>query len=192
MTAPSFAAVALGLVLASGCARPSAPPRPDSAEARAAVDELLGLMRQRLQLMPDVARAKWNAKRPISDPERERALLDNLAQQAKAKGVDVTFARTFFAAQIEAAKQIQRDLFTRWEAANRGPFPAVPDLKTNLRSRIDRLSADLLAALARAHSWLRTEEGQRLMRERARVLLAGEGITDEVRQVTLAPLLPGR
>ncbi|MCI0456087.1 MAG: gamma subclass chorismate mutase AroQ [Gemmataceae bacterium] len=192
MTAPSFAVVALGLILTAGCSRPSAPPPPAGAEIRAAVDELLGLMRQRLQLMPDVARAKWNAKRPISDPERERALLDNLAQQAKAKGVDAAFAQAFFASQIEGAKQIQRDLFTRWEAEKRGPFADVPDLKTDLRPQIDRLSADLLTALERAHPFLRTEEGERLVRERAAVILAGEGITDEVRQVTLAPLPPGR
>src|SRR5581483_5614612 len=62
--------VALLAAVAAGCGRQSAPLHADVA----ALDQVLVLMHSRLALMHDVARAKWNAKRPVTDPDREREL----------------------------------------------------------------------------------------------------------------------
>jgi chorismate mutase len=164
----------IALVLLAGCAGPSAPPTP-------AADELLDLMRQRLLLMHDVARWKWNEQRPIADPEREQALLAGVERQASQLGVDPALARRFFAAQIEAAKLVQEEDHQRWRNEKQGRFTDVPDLAKELRPRIDDLNSRLLATLKRIGS------ERHPITQRANVLLAGEGISPAVRRAALAP-----
>ena len=59
-------------------------PRPDLAT----LDRLLGLMQQRLALMHDVARWQWKAGQPITDPKRERELLQSVVERGRGKGVE--------------------------------------------------------------------------------------------------------
>src|SRR4051812_29797952 len=97
------------------------------------LDDLLGLMRSRLEVMHDVARWKWAAKSPIEDPGREAASLRDVADRGSALGLEPAMARAFFGAQIEAAKLVQRADFRRWEADGRGPEGEAPDLAGVLR-----------------------------------------------------------
>lgn len=71
---------------------------------------------------------------------RERAVVLNLP----AAQVDA-----FFGAQIEAAKQLQRELFDRWREHKQGKFVNVAELDTMLRPQIDRITGQMLAELAR-------------------------------------------
>ena len=87
----------------------------------AALDQLLKLMKQRLTLMHEVASWKWNANEPIAAPQRERELLDSVMRQGRAKGLDAKFVRSFFAAQIEAARSVEQADFDRWKAGKRKP-----------------------------------------------------------------------
>lgn len=112
--------------------------------------QLALLADERLALVVEVARWKWNHEAPIEDLARERVLLDGMPGAA----------RGYFAAQIEAAKQLQRDLFARWQAAGAGRFAQVQDLNGVLRPGIDELNSRMLALLAR---W----DGQR--RDRAQI-----------------------
>src|SRR4051812_42959722 len=98
-------------------------------------DTLLGLMRQRLEVMHDVARYKWAKKAPIEDSEREAALLKDVASRAADLVLDPELSRTFFRGQIEAAKVIQRADFSRWEDDPSGAEDEVPDLAGVLRPR---------------------------------------------------------
>lgn len=109
---------------------------------------LAGLVDERLALMPDVARYKWNHGQPIEDLPREQALLDAVRGQALQHGVAPERAVAFFAAQIEASKVLQRELFERWRGAGLGPFESVRDLATEIRPRLDALNPRLLTALA--------------------------------------------
>lgn len=102
----------------------------------------------RLELMHDVARWKWNERKPIDDPEREAALLKRIVAQATARGIGADQARAFFEDQFAAAKIIQRADFDEWTQAARGPFENVPDLATVQRPRIDAATEALLDALS--------------------------------------------
>jgi chorismate mutase len=147
---------------------------------------LLDLMNQRLAVMYDVARAKWNTKSPAEDAARERVVLDSVAERGKEFGLDPATTRAFFAAQIEAAKMIQRAAFAMWQAEGRGPFPDAPDLARDIRPKIDDLGRKLLAALAefqRAERLPSTE-----LRQRAEARLVGPGVTPEVRAEAIRPL----
>ena len=99
-------------------------------------------------------------------------------------------ARAFFAAQIEAAKLIQRADFRRWEADPPLPDAPAPDLATDLRPRIDGLNRDLLAALSRAVPRLRRDKGAgaRIL-IRADTLLSGDGIDAAARVAAIRPLI---
>jgi chorismate mutase len=183
--------VAALLVLVAGCGGPpSVPPTAVVSPMGAAppeVDRLLRLMRDRLALMHDVARAKWNAGRPVGDPEREQALLREMEGEGQERGLDPEFTRAFFTAQIAAARRMQEEDIAHWRAEGCGPFAGAPDLAA-LRRRIDVLNRDMLGALAEARPRL----GDGMMRDQlqgwARETLAREGITDDVRTVAVAPL----
>src|SRR5262249_7834217 len=82
----------------------------------ATLDRLLRLMEQRLALMHEVARWKWNAGQPVTDPQREPELLHSVVERGRGKGLDPDLVRPFFAAQLEAARFVQQADFDRWQA----------------------------------------------------------------------------
>jgi chorismate mutase-like protein len=148
------------------------------------------LLAQRLALMPDVARHKWNTRSPIEDPAREREILAGLRRDAEALGIPAPWAERLFRAQIEAAKVIQRDLFAHWEAAGQGPFTGVTDLATVLRPRLDGLTGELLRALAAAWPALSDPAQRARLAAALQPLHAAPGISAEAFAVAFAPLAP--
>ena len=109
---------------------------------------LVALTSQRLALADPVARWKWAHHEPITDEPRETALLASVKIKAQDSGVDPAFAQRFFRDQIEASKDVQNALFANWRAA-RAPEDSPPDLATDTRPKLDRLTESLIAALAR-------------------------------------------
>jgi chorismate mutase len=178
--------ILLLLMLSAGLSACKPAPAPDQT-----FDDLLVLMRSRLEVMHDVARWKWAARSPIEDPVREAALLVEVAAQGKALGLDPEATRAFFLGQIEAAKVVQKTDFRRWEEDQHGPEGKAPDLANVLRPRIDALNRDLLGALARAEPRLRNKKvgAAALIRRRADELLNGNGIDGAVRDAAIQPLL---
>ncbi len=61
------------------------------------VEDLLQLMTQRLLLMHEVARAKWNARKPLADNGRETIMLRVLAEKGRVLGMEPEFTYGFFA-----------------------------------------------------------------------------------------------
>ena len=119
-------------------------------EAKAPSGNLLrGLIKERLSVMTDVARSKWNNGSAIEDPVREQQLLADVGVKAQTLGISAEWAQHFFRLQIEAAKEVQYCLFAQWTAAGQKPFPAVQDLRTVIRPRLDRLTVQLLQELSR-------------------------------------------
>ena len=125
----------LALLLA-GCAGPSG--------------QLESLARQRLELAPQIAWAKYSQDLPVYDPARETAALQSVMAQGAARGVPAEATRRFFAAQMEASRRIQWEWIHSWRK-NLAPRPAeaAPSLDTNLRPRIDAIGAQQVDALAR-------------------------------------------
>ena len=103
---------------------------------------------QRLLLAQDVARAKWNAKAAIEDLPREEQVIAAAVRQGQALGLPDAWVRTVFRAQIEASKTVQRALYRRWQAEDAGRFDDAPDLAKTIRPELDRLTAQLLRAMA--------------------------------------------
>lgn len=134
--------LAAALLLAACATTRNAPVRDD-------VAQLLSLQKTRLDVAAPVARSKWNSHAPIDDPAREQAILDDVAARAQQIGLDAPWARRFFQDQFDAGKLVQRDLHRQWTVVHRPPFADPPDLAREVRPVLDRLTPELLAALAR-------------------------------------------
>lgn len=169
------------LISLAGCG-PQAPPPPQpsppaitrpadntielSASEQQSLERLADLMRDRLLLMHDVARWKWTHDLPIEDPRREAELLARLANEGEQLGLPPERTRRFFLAQIKAGKLVQQADFDAWRAAGQGPFADVADLATVQRPRIDKVSGELLTALAAAQPSLDRRNVQEWLRNR--------------------------
>ncbi len=103
---------------------------------------------QRLLLAQDVARAKWNTQAAIEDLPREEQVIAAAVRQGSALGLPEAWIRTVFRAQIDASKTVQRALYERWQAEGAGRFDDAPDLGKTIRPELDRLTTQLLRAMA--------------------------------------------
>jgi chorismate mutase-like protein len=112
------------------------------------IESLRALIDARLLLAPDVAQYKWNHHLPVEDAPREAQVIAALGHRAGELGVPPAWAEAFFRAQIEASKIAQNELFQGWDVFKRGEFPDAPDLATVTRPKLDRLTDQLLSALA--------------------------------------------
>jgi chorismate mutase-like protein len=144
---------------------------------------------QRLLLAQDVARAKWNAKAAIEDLPREEQVIAAAVRQGGALGLPEAWVRTVFRAQIEASKTVQRALYRRWQAEGAGRFDDAPDLAKNIRPELDRLTTQLLRAMADNQSLL--HDGAR----KADVAVAlqslqARAVDPAAAEQALAPFLP--
>lgn len=116
-----------------------------AAAPASADDALFALINERLGLMRDVALHKWQSNLPIEDLTREAVVIRAARRNAVAHGIDGDGAARFFAAQIDAAKAIQRHWFRQW--SNNEPEGNAPDLVTELRPRLLELGDAIVAGL---------------------------------------------
>jgi chorismate mutase len=176
--------VVLVALLASGCATTTRFTAADTA----AVDRLLGLIGERLEVAPDVARVKWNTNAPIEDVSRERAIIEGVARRGAEYGLDSAIAGSFFLGQIEASKTVQTALHAEWRASRQPPFANVRDLDQDIRPMLDRLTPMMLRALVDALPVIQRQGGRELLDTRNKAVLAeSPGGTTAVRQA-VAPL----
>lgn len=139
---------------APAAAVPAVPPPPphgvsvagQTAE-HASLRPLVELITQRLLLADKVAAAKYGTTKPIDDPARERALLDQVRQRARAAGLDPATAERFFRIQIETNKVVQRGLYARWDAHPEQRPHRRPDLDTEVRPQLDRITDEAVHQL---------------------------------------------
>ena len=157
----------------------SAGAQPAFVDPDADVREVFRLIGERLQMMRDVAAWKHLHREPIVDAAREQQVLEQTVQQAAALGLEPQSARELLALQIRLAVRVQLSLTESWQSHASAPAQA-PDLKTELRPRLDGIGGQLLRSLALAAPWLRDADRSRLAAY-ARTIDA-PGITDQDRE----------
>jgi chorismate mutase len=146
--AVTFAAV----VLLSGCtvspsAAPPASPAPTASVPSGTFDATIALIVERLDTGDDVAASKWFSGAPVVDAAREKAVLDAAAARAAEVGADPSYVAAVFTDQITASKEIQQALLDSWHAGRAAPPASAPDLATQVRPVLDRITTDLVPAL---------------------------------------------
>jgi chorismate mutase len=177
--------LALVAILISGCATAA---RFTAADA-ATVDRLLEVIEERLDTAPEVARTKWNTKAPIEDLRRDKQIIDGIAKSATAYGLDPHVAGTFFMAQIEASKAIQKTLHAEWTAKRQPAYAEVADLERDIRPVLDRLTPVMMRALAEALPVLQQPGGRQLLEAQTRAVLSTTPGGEAAVRVAVAPLL---
>jgi chorismate mutase-like protein len=104
-------------------------------------------LHSRLALMEQVAHYKFLHQLPISDPEREKAILDRIDLQfASFPHLSATETRRFFELLMQLSREIQETFFHRF--ANNPPDPGLQVDLLSIRIRIDQLNQELLHGLA--------------------------------------------
>ena len=177
--------LALVAILASGCATTASFTAADTAT----VDRLLGLIKERLDVAPEVARTKWNTKAPIEDLPREKQIIDGVAKEATEYGLDPQVAGSFFTGQIEASKVVQNALHAEWTARRQPPFAKVADLGKDIRPVLDRLTPAMMRALAAALPVLQQPGGRQLLEAQTKAILAKAPGGEAAVREAVAPLL---
>jgi chorismate mutase len=112
-----------------------------------AVQHLLQAIQKRLYLMHDVARYKWNEHLPIEDKEREKILIDQLAEKAATYHLEKAWAISFLQNQMDAAKLLQEQDMLAWKSLGVDSFKNIPDLKKEIRPKLDQLTTDIFESL---------------------------------------------
>ena len=108
-------------------------------------DEVLHLISERLSLMQAVAAHKWINRLQIADLEREETVIQAAVLTGLKHRITKESSTAFYRAQIEAAKDIQRCWFNRWQSGHE-PSEAA-DLHTVIRPRLLELGARIAAGL---------------------------------------------
>jgi chorismate mutase len=139
--------VAIALLLLSGCLHQK--PAGDVSGLRSAVAD-------RLALIPDVARHKWNTGAAITDPEREQRLIQTAIVKGRQIGIPDQVTRAAIEAQIAASKQMQEELIQSWSETGEGPFVSVPDFTEETRPKIEEATDQLIRELGAALNILNT------------------------------------
>ena len=111
-----------------------------------AEEPIFELIDARLELMRAVAAYKWEHQLAIEDSAREKVVLDKARLAALKAGIAPDAAEAFFISQIEAAKEIQRYWFGKWE---QGSAPGIaPDLNTEIRPQLIALGDEITRGLS--------------------------------------------
>ena len=103
----------------------------------------------RLALMKPVAHAKWVTGRAIEDTDREKVVIEQAVISGLQYGITTDSTTTFFEAQIEAAKAIQRYWFNIWK--NDPPTGLAPNLTETIRPQLLELGDQILSQLGTAN-----------------------------------------
>jgi chorismate mutase len=143
MTPNRSALLACGLLLAGQLFTPA------SAGAQPVIPfyELVDTAAQRLATADPVAAAKWVNGAPITDAARAGQVLDGVAADATAHGIEPSYVRAVFTDQIAANEGIQYTRFGQWKFDPANAPTAAPDLSES-RSQIDGFNKQLVDEIA--------------------------------------------
>lgn len=149
------------------------------------INRVVELLDRRLDLMPEIAAWKRQHQQPVTDPERERLVLQQSVAEAGAIHLEPEAARAFFHVQILMARAVQENLLGRWQSGGPPP-PVARDLAEELRPQLDQIGRELLSAVYLATTALAGAGEPELLR-RVAGLRRHPGITaDHVTQLAAA------
>ncbi len=81
-----------------------------SDNGRAKIQNLLDIVNERLTVMPEMAQLKLRLEQPILDEQREAAVLEAALAYAKSIDLNADLASRFVQAQMDIARQLQREV----------------------------------------------------------------------------------
>ncbi|WP_084223354.1 chorismate mutase [Mycolicibacterium holsaticum] len=124
-----------------------------SAEPVSPLYRLVDSAAQRLATADPVAAAKWLRGGAITDRQRADAVLDAVAADATARGIDSGYVRRIFADQIDATEGVEYIRFGHWKFDPATAPTTAPDLSQS-RSQIDGYNRTMVEEIAQQWNWL--------------------------------------
>lgn len=151
------------------------------------VDQLLLAIQKRLAFMHEVAQTKWNENLPIEEKQRELQILATILEKAKTYSLDEKKTASFFKAQMEAAKEIQKKDFERWELCRLTKFAQVMSLQEE-RLYIDQMNEVMLNLLSR----IGNKPIGNIILQKPISLRPGDLVAEYIWQIAVSPLQDSR
>jgi len=108
------------------------------------------MINERLEIADLVALTKWDSGQPVQDSGREMAVIADAQRQAASYAIGKNDAAKLISAQIEANKLVQYGLLSIWHSDGTAPLTERPDLKNQIRPRLDALQTGLLQQYAKS------------------------------------------
>ncbi len=108
---------------------------------------LVDVAAQRLATADPVAAVKWINGGPITDTARADQVLDTVAADATARGINADYVRTVFTDQIGATEGIEYTRFAQWKFDPPTAPAAAPDLSES-RAAIDGFNKTMVDEIA--------------------------------------------
>jgi chorismate mutase len=109
--------------------------------------QLVDTAAQRLAIADPVAATKWINGGPITDPARANQVLDSVATDATAHGIEPDYVRTVFTDQIAATEGVEYTRFGQWKFDPKTAPTTAPDLAAS-RAQIDGFNKALVDEIA--------------------------------------------
>jgi chorismate mutase len=105
-----------------------APTQVTTVQSRVGFEQLADLVVRRIVVGDDVAASKYFSGKPVDDPVREQQILVAVRASAVQSGIDPDETASFFQAQIDASKVVQRGLLAHWAQHSESAPATGPDL----------------------------------------------------------------
>lgn len=146
------------------------------------LESLFVLMQERLALMHEVARYKWNAELLNATLDAEKlTLLDNKVENE-------SFIASFFDAQNEAAQRIQFLDFSLFEKEKMGPFEDVKDFESEIYPKLKLINEDMLVTVNQLLIHTQNESLPEFLKDLSFSSFKNEGINREIYDIAIEPL----
>lgn len=137
--------------------------------------QLVDAAAQRLATADQVAAAKWINGGPVTDKARADQVLDSVAADATAHGIDPQYVREVFTDQIAANEGVQYTRFGQWKF-DPGAAPAsAPDL-AETRTQINGLNKTLVDEIALHWNSLHSQGCNQDMSDAKAAVVAARGL----------------
>jgi chorismate mutase len=136
---------------------------------------------QRLATADPVAATKWINGGPITDTQRAGQVLDAVAGDAAAHGIDPNYVRTVFTDQINATEGIEYARFGQWKFDPSTAPTAAPDLADS-RAAIDGFNKTMVEEIALQSNSLRAPTCVAEMQETTDAVAAARALDPLYRQ----------
>lgn len=146
------------------------------------LESLFVLMQERLSLMHEIARYKWNAELLSTTLDAEELILIDEQVQNEA------FVAHFFEAQNLAAQKIQTQDFALFKAQNITKFEEVKDFEKEIYPQLRILNDEILCAVDKLLVYTQNESLPIFLKDLSFSSFENEGIDRQTYDIAINPL----
>ncbi len=158
-------------------------------ESQAQMDTLLTLIKERLFLMQDIAKWKWNNAMPIENASEEKALHAEVALIAQKLDISPEVAANLMQAQFNSSKLIQIDAFETFARQDLDNVEGAPESIDPLNERASELTSMILMQAKKLLPKTSNGELKIAIKEKANEIITNSGISELATKEAISPLV---